>query len=232
MGAILISDFDGTAVEKLKPKLWQPRTRARNMFKYPLAGMDGYIDFLEGVNSTGVENGGVATIRKEWARRWVTERSIRKLGMTGFFGDPESVFYGGNEGAKALRVADVALDETKPQTVGMIEDMPQKFVPELVERLDFAAHMAGVPEDCPVPRVIVGAVQHPDRPSRLNQMMRDIFALSGDPWGWTEQSPQPREQADGSIRIRTDFMNVSVVRLGAYSYDEGVRFGERLLADS
>lgn len=111
--ALLFSDFDGTAVVTV-PK-WDPR----NWLKYPLDMQPGYDDFLDGMVQTGVQLDSIVSVRPDIApRRWVTDRSMRELGLTDYF---EDVHLTGKERAKAAVIVDRA-DTVGVQNVGMIDD--------------------------------------------------------------------------------------------------------------
>ena len=110
----LWSDFDGTAVG-LKGK-----TDPRNWTKYPLPLKQGYANFLNGVHTSGVDIAGIVSRRPDiWPRRFVTHRSIAKLGLENYFNDT-NVILAGSEFLKAQHV--VARASNKQ--VGIIDDKP------------------------------------------------------------------------------------------------------------
>lgn len=124
----LWSDFDGTAV------VGAPALSPRNIVKYPLSVMPGYVDFLKSIQKQGLDVGGVVTRRPNlWARRAATGRTMRSHGLGLIFGS--SVVHAGSERAKARFV----VEQSRSRTIVMLEDRPQYLGFELVQILGQSA---------------------------------------------------------------------------------------------
>lgn len=228
MEAELFSDFDGTAVEKVEPGKWEIREHIRNARKYPLSAILGYTDFVEGaVSVQGVSPGKIVTIRKERVRRRVTERTITELGLADNNYSPayQGVHYAGNELDKANYLATKVLGNTCVR-VGMIDDMPQKLVFELVQALDF---LVARPSSDYIARfkTVIGIVNHPDRSTRMDELVNGLRGESVI----NVLSVSDRLDDTGVLSLGSlGRFEVDVVALPSYSYQAGVEFGERLVA--
>jgi hypothetical protein len=155
----LWSDFDGTAVGLV------PKTNWRNWSKYPLPGIEGYIDFLRGVQNGGVEIAGIVSRRPNIApRRIATARSIIRLGMDQYFPGRHQVVLAGSEYAKA----EVVAKASQEGQVGMIDDKPHKFVPAL------AASLGGITVFGSKMEIVVGAVNHGRRDEYLERLADQV----------------------------------------------------------
>jgi hypothetical protein len=209
----LLSDFDGTAVEKLNPA--NPRHWVRNLRKYPLAAMVGYADFLGGVESTGVEIGPVVSRRAERLRRAKTTRSISDLSLSEYFGDPEQVILAGSEKEKGRTVAEQSL----LRVIGMLEDSPHKLGKSLLEYTLKNSHVEGHHP------ILIGVVSHNTSYEKISELRSEL---------------RLRPQTDDVI-VRGESgsntgliaymgpLEVHVTQLEPYTAEEGQRFGERLL---
>lgn len=212
---VLLSDFDGTAVETAGP------LDPRNWLKYPLPGVSGYADFLEGVQDEGVEIGGIVSRRPDiWPRRLVTARSISKLGLEQFFPGDEQVALTGDEAPKG---ALVVAEAQKGRPVGMIDDKPHSIGPSLI------AALRETPLDTEIPEITLGVVNH----GRSEEyMMRFIKSMRGR-YSQTGVSVTERVN-DHSFALRgADYrFQLNVFRLPNYSHESGQAFAQRLLGDS
>lgn len=210
----LLTDFDGTVVEKLNPA--NPLHWRRNLRKYPLAGMEGYVEFLGGVQSTGVEIGPVVSKRAERLRRGKTTRSISDLSLSEFFGRPDQVILAGSEKEKGRVVAEQSL----LRAIGMLEDSPHKLGKSLLE---YALKNSQVEGHHPI---LIGVVSHGTSYEKISELRGEL---------------RHRPQTDdvvvrGEVGSNIGFtaymgpLEVHVTQLEPYTAEEGRRFGERLQA--
>ncbi len=230
MGAILISDFDGTAVEKLEPKPWQVGTHIRNMGKWGLSMIPGYDDFIYGVLSVdGVDlSVGYLTVRKEWLRRKATERTITKQGLDQFGRRAGSVQYAGTEALKGLHLANLAHLE-RPKIIGMIDDRPDRLVPNLVNSLSRIGHNPELQEA--KSRVVIGVVDHRESLDRIMRAMEEVKVMGrANAWDGFYYGATQATNDRGEVVLNSGKMEVAITQLPAYSYEAGVQFGERLVA--
>lgn len=217
------SDFDGTAVaiaSKADPRNWS---------KYPLRGLDGYVDFLEGVASTGAHFDGVVSRRPNiLPRRLATHRSISKIGMGHLIEKPATVVLTGSEAAKAQLIA----TQSQERTIGLIDDKPHRVGVELLKILN-----KGVDEQPVRPVVVIGAVNRPgsresiyrleDFAHRLNRdydSQDDVKFFTEDSYFGTNLLLPHRTLGYENTSFRLD-----VFSLAPYSHEAGVEFGEYLL---
>jgi hypothetical protein len=208
----LWSDFDGTAVEKLNPK--NPRHWPRNIAKYPLAGIEGYADFLKGAQASGVEIGGVVSRRPNiFVRRLATVHSIRKLGLVDYFPRGEHLALEGSEEAKAKFVA----RQSRQRVIGVLEDNPQKLGVEIMKVLGDNDDVPAVPPHS----ILLGVVHHP----KSQKCMGELADKAGPAATDLASQLQP---ADG-FTIRTGSLNMHVVKLQPYSQIAGEDFGQQLV---
>lgn len=200
----LWSDFDGTGVELV------PKTNPRNWSKYPLRAIDGYVDFLRGVRDGGVEIAGVVS-RRPAIRKWVTARSIAKLGMDEVFPGAQPFVLAGSEDRKA----DFVANQSRFGKVGMIDDKPHKFGASLLRSLDASD---GRP-DGGRQTVIVGAVDHDktgDYVDRFLEMAHNEFGIV------------PIKGEAGSHIVPSGNFIVHIVTIEPYSFEAGQAFAETL----
>lgn len=204
-----MSDFDGTAVE-IVPK-WNPR----NWTKYPLKMVPGYADFIRGAIDGGLENGGIVSRRAEWARKGVTDRTIRQLGLTSFFGDSKMVYLAGSETTKAKAV----VYRASKVAVGVIDDKPHKIgvelVRELTERTVYNRRRYNP--------IVLGVVNHTSSEEYTDRLQVALGEVDGvcidtDVAGDTFTVYGPRLEA-------AQFM-LRVVQLGPYTLEAGQRFAQ------
>lgn len=151
----LWSDFDGTAVG-IKGKI-----DPRNWTKYPLPVIDGYADFLKGFGDYGGRIAGIVSRRPDIApRRLATHRSIAKLGLQAYFGDPSKVLLTGSETTKAAHV----LGEAAHARVGLIDDKPHRVGAEMIESLS-ANHSTESTH------ITLGAVRHDKQEEYMDRLL-------------------------------------------------------------
>jgi hypothetical protein len=203
----LWSDFDGTAVKKYSAR------NPRNWSKYPLPGIDGYSDFLQGVKNTGVEFGGVVTIRKELVRSGATNRSIKKLGYRSLIG-PDSVVYAGNETNKGKFVAEKSIETT----VGMIDDKPHKLGKFILGALIDSVQQ---PETQHNP-IVLGVVAHEKSLEYIDRLAGYITEL---PSGIITLE----EQTNTGFIVKADRFSLQVTPLQPYTEQAGEAFGQLLV---
>ena len=208
----LLSDFDGTAVEKLNPA--NPMHWRRNIRKYPLAGIEGYAEFLGGVQSTGVEIGSVVSRRAEWLRRKKTTRSITDLSLSEFFGRPNQIILAGSEKDKAKAVA----EQSRETVVGMIEDNPYKLGKAL---LDYALDNRQLAAHHPI---LIGVVSHNTSYERISELRSELRDRPQEEGVVVRGEAGP---ATGLVAYMGP-LEVHVAQLEPYTAEEGERFGERL----
>jgi hypothetical protein len=211
---VLWSDFDGTAVETVG--LLNPR----NWAKYPLDGVPGYEEFLEGVQEGEVDIGGIVSRRPNiFPRRFVTARSIADLGLQRFFPDADSVVLAGSEAAKGAFVALEALEGQRP--VGIVDDKPHRVGTALI------AAMRKIPLENGrrIAPVTLGAVNH-DRTEEYMASFIEAMQAAHDDTGIsvTESS----EEHSFVLRAPERNFRLNVVGLPEYSTEAGQAFAERL----
>ena len=198
---IFHSDFDGTAVEVL------PWTNPRNWSKYPLKGVPGYLDFILGVEDSGVEVGSIVSRRPDIApRRWATDASLRDVASRQFE-RPGQVLLMGSEEKKAGRIA----SEAHKRVVGFIDDKPHKAGIEIARSLDKFDVMPR--------RVVMGAVQHAKSWNNMEQLR--TFA-GNDGFEIQELT------ISGGFSITNGNFVLEAIQLPGYSRDAGQTFGSRL----
>jgi hypothetical protein len=214
-GAKLLSDFDGTAVElvgKLNPRNW---------LKYPLAGIPGYREFLEGVQEGGVDVDRVVSRRPNIPpRRLVTARSIADLGLQRFFPDSDSMVLAWSETGKASFVVEEA---QKGRPVGMIDDKPHRVGPALLSAMREVPLESGWRRISPI---TLGVVNH----ERSEEYMMDF--IEGVQEQYDEIGISVTERVnDHSFALRpADYrFRLNVVGLPEYSAQAGEAFAQRLL---
>jgi len=197
----LWSDFDGTAVELVT---WR---NPRNWAKYPLSGIAGYIDFLRGVKSEGVDIGGIVTARpNNFQRRRVTARSIVKLGYGDFF-NTDNTRLSGSHAAKASFL----IDESGQAPVGMIEDLPQHLIPTLLKTILLR-------EDSPRYPLTLGIVDTGHNDSYLEDTIATF-----------DRSPAFEVAASSNFyAVEGEDFKLNLTLLQSYSEEAGRDFGVKL----
>jgi hypothetical protein len=202
----LWSDFDGTAVEGLR--YYNPR----NWTKYPLAGMPGYADFLRGVQSRGVEIGGVISRRPNIApRRWATASTVAKLGLNEFF-NPYQIVLAGSEYDKGLFIA----KESHKSPVGVLEDKPHRLA-----RVFFEALRASRQDTFSSHPITLGVVAH-SRTEEYIERMRETMLKS-------TPGAEISDGTDAYFAIEGENYSVRVVALSEYTEEAGSDFGRLLI---
>lgn len=210
----LWSDFDGTAVAIVR------KTNPRNWSKYPLLGVDGYADFLRGVQSAGVDVAGVVSRRPDiLVRRMATARSITKLGYAEFFTIPEQIVHKGSEEAKGKFVA----EQSCLATIGMLEDKPHKLGSVLLEALTGPM----LPTQVPHHPIVLGVVAHDSSQKYIERLAEMVETTKNGGLVVNETGPSP--MAPIGLSIRGESVLLDVVQLEPYSKNAGAEFGHRLL---
>jgi hypothetical protein len=210
-GPVLWSDFDGTAVETVG------MLNPRNWAKYPLDGVPGYAEFLEGVQEGGVAIGGLVSRRPDiLPRRLVTGWSIAEAGLEGFFPTEDQRVLTGDEARKGIFVVGEA---QKGQPVGMIDDKPHHIGPSLL------AALIETPHDVQTPTITLGVVNH----DRSEEYMMRFIEATRERRGEGRVSVTERVN-DHTFALRaSDYrFRLGVVRLPYYSGPAGEAFAEQL----
>ena len=210
------SDFDGTAVKlagRAKPRHW---------LKYPLASIEGYTDFLGGLQAGGVDVAGVVTRRPNiLPRRIVTNRSIGKLGLSSFYSKEEQVVLTGSESRKAEFIADKALGTV----VGLIDDRPHRVGPEIVRALSANQHrsLRSV--------VMLGVVDQP----KASQYLVQFGEMISQEMKTYDLEYVTSDAADDGAALQIqgpdNRYKLVVVPLQPYSSHAGESFAEQILAE-
>lgn len=206
----LWSDFDGTAVEIVS------KANPRNWSKYPLAAIEGYLDFLKGVRGGGVAMAGIVSRRPNiLPRRVVTARSVAQLGIDAYFSNKGQIVLAGSEEAKA----EVIVDASSRVVVGMIDDKPHKLGESLLGalRADYRGGVTGK-------EIVLGAVAH----KRTAEHM-EAFAEFADKWSATVHSGAEVTTEPGAVHVvdKNSFA-LHVVQIDPYSCEAGQEFAEVL----
>jgi hypothetical protein len=223
--AALFSDFDGTAVAKLSNM--HPWRWPQNMAKYPLRRIEGWADFINGALSVeGVHYEGLVS-RRGKAREKVTRLSLARTGLDPDF---DRMVLAGSEQKKAEALARRAVELVGSATVGVVEDMPQKLVPELLKILDAIAPYPDLL--LPPPRLTIGVVSNRRAAERIEETTELLEAIRGaeshhDGYYY---GADIRNQRDGGLTVSSGKMTIDVIPLPAYSFGAGVEFGERLVS--
>lgn len=209
---VLWSDFDGTAVEIAGfPRSWS---------KYPLDGVPGYGEFLEGVQEGGVDIAGIVSRRPNiFLRRLATVHSIAKLDLQRFFHDADNIVLAGSEAAKGAFVALEALGGQRP--VGIIDDKPHRVGAELIR----AMRKIPLENGRRIAPVTLGAVNH----DRTEDYMTSFIERMQDEQGKTGISvTESSEEHAFVLRAPDRSFRLNVVGLPEYSAEAGQAFAERL----
>ena len=194
------SDFDGTAVELTGA------INPRNWLKYPLDLMHGYPDFLRGVQDEGVEVAGIVSRRPE-LRRWVTNRSIKVLGLDEFFWHPDQINLVGSERKKGQFV----VEKSQLAPVGMLEDKPHKIGAVLLKEL------IKNPEE---QSVVLGVPPNIEAYESVGRLVKEAETAGA----------KIIRNSDGTINIAGESFRLGVVLLQHYSKDAGKDFAQRVLS--
>lgn len=209
----LWSDFDGTAVGIVG------KTNPRNWSKYPLPAIEGYADFLRGVQATGVEIAGVVSRRPDiFVRRMATARSIRKLGFSEFFTRPDQIVHQGSEEAKGRFVA----EQSRATAVGMLEDKPHKLGAVLLGALSEHVQHPEVPNN----PILLGVVKHGKSQEYIERLATAANALTSNDITVSETGPI----TSVGLSVEADGFSMNVVQLPTFSQFTGRDFGQQLLA--
>ncbi len=212
----LWSDFDGTAVAIAK------KSSPRNWSKYPLPGLDGYIDFLKGVHLTGVEIAGIVTRRPDISvRRLATARSIRKLGYADFFNRPEQLVHTGSEEAKGRFIA----EQSRVTTIGMLEDKPHKLGSVLLGALTEPRQYPRVSHH----PILIGAVLHARSQEYMERLIAQASTITTGNLCVTEFAHGVATAPTAGFTLESEFLSLHVVPLQTYSEQAGSAFGRTLL---
>lgn len=203
------SDLDGTGVALVK------KYHPRNWTKYPLRVIPGYTDFLGGLQQGGVDIAGIVS-RRPAARRWVTTRSIAKLGLEEFFPDTHRIVLAGSETGKASRIATRSYD----RSVGVIDDKPHRIGKEL---LDVLSHdMVGFDAEGDKRQVVLGAVDHEksaeyfERLFEYIEVRSDVHCLAND----------------SEIHATGLTFDLHVFQVAPYSTESGLAFARSMISET
>lgn len=209
----LWSDFDGTAVGIVS------KSNPRNWSKYPLPAIEGYADFLRGVQSTGVEIAGVVSRRPDiFIRRMATARSITKLGFSEFFTHPDQIVHKGSEEAKGRFVA----EQSRETAVGMLEDKPHKLGAVMLGALSEQVQHPELTHKS----ILLGVVNHSRSQEYIERLAVAANALTGDDISVSETGPTTAV----GLSVEADGFSMNVVQLPIFSQFAGRDFGQQLLA--
>lgn len=212
-GVELWSDFDGTAVEKLNK--WNLRHARRNSMKRNLAPLEGYADFLGGVQSVGVDLAGVVSKRGERRRRAATMASVAELGLEEIF-TADRIKLLGSEKAKGQFVA----ERSKVATVAMIEDRPHKLGPVVLG----AVVRAIEDEEVVHQPIVLGVVAQPNAQEYVNRFIKSV----DEKFGGISVGYSPVTFDGEGHNISASGMDIHVGVLEPYSSETGRRFGQEL----
>lgn len=214
------SDYDGTGVHVVESRtgLSLQFVYPRNWMKWPLRGIDGYADFLAGVQDSGVTLAGVASRRQAWRRR-VTVASMTSQGVHDLLPDLQLLK---TESAKGKFIARRAFDGV----VGMIEDKPDKLVPEVVQgMLGAAGHDLRL--EGGGSNVVIGVVGHHKAEQRITRVGERLETKSS----WVHQvTERPTGGLDIEGTSLTGHFGMIIVPLEPYSHESGAAFGELVMA--
>lgn len=202
--AELWSDMDGTGVELM------PKRDPRNWAKYPLRMIDGYIDFLRGVQQGGVEIAGIVSRRPAYLRKWVTARSIAKLGLDEMFPGEHQVVLAGSESRKAQHL----VDRSRDHVVGMIDDKPHRLGEELLNLLAPIEPSEVVLDTPGRHQLVLGAVDHPKADEYMDRLGDHVAAR-------TDVGHAVNEQG---LHIRGGAFDLLVVQVQPYCVEAGLAF--------
>lgn len=207
----LWSDFDGTAVAIAR------KTNPRNWSKYPLPGLAGYVDFLRGVQTSGVEVAGVVSRRPDiLVRRLATTRSIVRLGFLEFFGNSSQIVLAGSEEAKGRFIA----EQSKNAPIGMLEDKPHALGKVLIGVMQGSDYPI-----FPHHPITLGVVNHPKSQEYIERLAEHAAGLEAVGVS-TREVPS---NAGLGFSLRSESLSIDVVQLEPYTELAGKAFGQRLL---
>jgi predicted secreted acid phosphatase len=198
---VLWSDFDGTAVQL------RPKRDPRNWAKYPMELQAGFLEFLQGVEEGGVELAGVVS-RRPKLRRYVTQRSMAKLGIDQYL-SPQQIVLTGSEKAKGQFLA----DQSSNVPTAVLEDKPHKLVPEILKGM--AQNAAD--EWYPAQHLVIGVASHDRTKEYMDKLVTQDIQL--------EHADNLSVVGDeASCYIQAARFSVHAICIGAYSQESGHRF--------
>jgi hypothetical protein len=218
------SDFDGTAVTTTY------RLDPRNWLKYPLHGMDGYADFLDGARLTeGEENlveiAGVVTRRPDiLVRRFVTARSVDMLELRKYFPNNSQLVHTGSEQKKAQFI----FDQSAEAPIGMLEDRPHKLGNKLLEIFASQQNI----DDAPERRILIGVVDHEKSQAHIAELIQTARQIAGSDAVEEFEYKANKELANTGYQIKIGDATLKVVQLAPYSRSSGEHFACELVACS
>lgn len=161
---------------------------------------------LDGIISENVRIAGILSRRPNiWPRRMATERSIAKLGLSGYFDEASQIRLTGSETAKGQAL----VDESEYGPVGMLEDKPHRLVPVIIDALDQTSSDSGNHA------VTLGVVPH----SRADEYLARMIEAT------KEMGAEFTEEAPNVFRLYHD-PRLTVVTMNAYDETEGKRFAQ------
>ncbi len=200
----LWSDFDGTAVALAR------KVDPRNWTKYPLKALPGFTDFLSGVIEGGADFAGFVS-RRPGVRRWVTMRSISKLGISSHFTNGQRLVLTGSEEDKGRFLTNESLDHV----VGMVEDKPHQLGHVLIgSLLESKRHLAERNH-----MIVLGAVAHARTQEYLDRLLTGIDVLT---------DVTIHEPGDGDYQLHGPSFQLDIVPLQPYSHTAGLQFAAKL----
>lgn len=209
----LWSDFDGTAVEIVS------KANPRNWSKYPLKGLDGYVEFLRGVQDGGVDFAGIVSRRPNIApRRLATKLSVAKLGIDEFFRGEQQVVLTGNEHKKGTFVADQAAD----RVVGIIDDKPHKIGVAILNALKRPSVFRST--------VVVGAVNHSKTQMYVEGLANAAVQHKTDALAAGVPAIDVEDRTDGGLILTGSNFDIHVVPVEPYSAEAGQAFAQTMLS--
>jgi len=200
------SDFDGTGVIIAK------KHNPRNWLKYPLPMIDGYADFLRGVQSGGVEIAGIVS-RRPAIRRTVTARSIAQLGLDEFFPGKHQVVLSGSETKKARHL----VDRSEDRLVALVDDKPHRIGQELIDALAQTCDVPSADQESHR-QVILGAVHHSKSEEYFAKLGEHVAARDDVGYATNEQG----------LHIRGSMFDLLVVQVEPYSHEAGLAFAREV----
>ena len=209
---VILTDFDGTLVEKLDPR--NPLHWRRNVLKTGLEEIEGWQDFFQGALSIpGITMGGVVSRRPDIGiRRRATEKFLAGT----ILDQPETeVALTGSEVAKARYIVDVAIANGWMIATGMVEDMPQRLVPELIKQFALREVDQGHK-----PSLLIAAVNSPHLYERIGKAIDRVKAM--------EDPNISCRMGAGAARFSSPQATIDVVPLRIYSKSIGEGFGNAL----
>lgn len=202
--ASLWSDFDNTAVELAR------KSTLRGWTNYPLSGIHGYGDFLQGVESSGVNIAGIVSRRlNTFLNRRVTMRTIGDIGLSDFFRERQIKLLN-HEDRKARHI----VEQGCSNVVGLIDDRPHRIGTAILRSLN-TLQVDGEPS-----QIVLGAVTHRKTDEYIDRFVEHATHLGLE---FTETG--------SAYTLQADRAQISIVKLGAYSFQSGRDFADYLIQD-